>query len=285
MSSGRPAWQFRPDAHADDRETSAISRRTSGGLRSMTSPSFPTDHGPRWQLRTRADGVSDHIRGELATDRIYLAPLRLFIGIGWLRAFAEKAIDSGWRSGTGVSDFLQHQLATGQIVFPAYGELVTGFFLPHAAALGWVIIVGQLLTGLAILCGAVTRAALIGGLFMNLNFLLAGAPEPSAFYIVIQVLLLLMGAGAIVGVDAWLFRRAHPPLLIARLITHRWSPSRASTAQGVMLLALAVVGYGLAHVSDWSPGGSIHDPAMVLVVLASLGAGWAAVALLRAELS
>ncbi len=67
--------------------------------------------------------------------------------------------------------------------------LATEVFLPHAAVFGWVVMVGQLLAGLAILCGGFTSAALLGGLFMNLNFLIAEAPEPRAFYIAIQALL------------------------------------------------------------------------------------------------
>ena len=249
----------------------------------LAAPLPLAQRGRRRSWRARADDVSAHVRGELAGDRIFLVPLRAFIGVGWLRAFAEKAIEPGWWDGAGVSDFLRHQLAEGSVVFPAYRVLVTEVFLPHAAAFGWMVMVGQLLAGLAILGGVFTTAALLGGLFMNLNFLAAGAPEPSAFYIVIQILLLLMGAGAVVGADAWLSRAVRHPLLVAQPATRRRSPPGAPAARGAMLLALAVAGYGLAHVTDWSPGGSIHDPAVVLVVLASLGAGWSAVALLRAE--
>ena len=266
-------------------QEAAIGRRPGGDRGATAGPPPPAHRGRRRGLLAQAAGVSDHIRCELASDRIYLVPLRAFMGVGWLRAFAEKAIEPGWRDGAAVSDFLQHQLEAGRVAFPVYRWLATEVLLPHAATLGWVVMVGELLAGLAILCGGFTSAALVGGLFMNLNFLLAGATEPSAFYIAIQALLLLTGAGAIVGVDAWLSRTVHHPLLVAQPVGRRRCPPRAPTARGVMLLALAVAGYGLAHVTDWSPGGSIHDPAVVLAVLASLGAGWSAVALLQAELA
>lgn len=283
MSSGRFAGQPGPDTHTRDRDRLAVGRWGGGDHGATAGPSSPAHRGRLRGLQAHAAGVSGHIRGEMASDRVYLVPLRAFIGIGWLRAFAEKAIEPGWRDGSGVAAFLQHQLDQGQVTFPVYRILVTEIFLPHAAALGWIVMVGQLLAGLAILCGGGTSAALLGGLFMNLNFLIAGATEPSAFYIAIQALLLLMGAGAIVGVDAWLSRTVHHPLLVAQPVTRRRYPPRAPAARGAMLLALAVAGYGLAHVTDWSPRGSIHDPAVVLVVLASLGAGWSAVALLQAE--
>lgn len=75
-------------------------------------------------------------------------------------------------------------------------------FLPHAQILGWVILLGQLLAGLAMLAGCFTNAALVGGLFMNLNFLISGVPHPSAFYLVIQLTLLLTNSGATLGASA-----------------------------------------------------------------------------------
>ena len=82
---------------------------------------------------------------------------------------------------TAVAAFLGERLARGAVALPPYEALVAGIFLPHAPTLGWLIMAGQPLAGLALLTGALTRAALLGGLFMNFNFLLAGEPNPSAF--------------------------------------------------------------------------------------------------------
>ncbi len=78
------------------------------------------------------------------------------------------------------------------------------------------MVIGQLLVGAAILLGLFTNAALLGGLFMNLNFILAGAPNPSAFYFVIQVALFIGGTGAIIGLDQLLGRRIRTPLFVPR---------------------------------------------------------------------
>src|SRR5262245_44313974 len=112
-----------------------------------------------------------YLRAEAHKDGIDLVPLRVFIGIGWLRAFAEKAVEPRWRDGTYLTTFLTGHLRGGRIALPLYETLVTGVYLPHATVVGWSVMVGQLLAGLAILTGCLTRAALIGGLFMNLNFL------------------------------------------------------------------------------------------------------------------
>jgi thiosulfate dehydrogenase [quinone] large subunit len=236
-------------------------------------------HRPRQSEPRQVSGAAsivNHLKEEAGKDRSYLVPLRVFIGIGWLRAFAEKATDPGWRDGTSLSDYLNDRVLGGDIPFPSYKALVTGVFLPHATVLGWIVMIGQVLAGLAILTGSLTRMALLGGLFMNLNFLLAGAPDPSAFYIVIQIVLLLANAGAVLGLDAHLGT-------LDRSTTQRGGSGPGWIWPGtVAVLSLGVAGFALAHATDWGPAGSVHDPAVILAVLALMGAGWAVIAGLRA---
>jgi hypothetical protein len=143
-----------------------------------------------------------------------------------------------------------------------------------------VILFGQLLAGVAITAGVLTNAALLGGLFMNLNFLLAGASNPSTFYIVIQGALVLTNAGAILGLDAGLAKTIDNPLLVAQpLATRRWRAPMLVV--GAISLITAV--YALAHVTDWSPVGSVEDPAMIVAILALLSLVWATIAWLRQD--
>ncbi len=223
------------------------------------------------------------LRQAASQEGAYLMPLRLFIGLGWLRAGAEKIVDQGWRDGASLAAFLNHHLSSGDVSFPWYQSLVEQVFLPHAALLAVLIVLGQLLTGVAIAAGGLTNAALLGGLFMNLNFLLAGAPNPSAFYIVIQIALLLSNAGAIFGVDAILARTKHNPLLVAQppgacqqLRGRRSMPALAAISMLTMV-------YALAHVRDWSPAGSVEDPAMIVAILALLSLVWVTIAWLRQD--
>ena len=223
------------------------------------------------------------LRQAVREDGAYLVPLRLFVGLGWLRACAEKVIDPGWRDGSSLAAFLSHHVAAGEVAFPWYETLIAQVFLPHATPLALLIVLGQFLAGVAIAAGGLTNAALLGGFFMNLNFLLAGAPNPSAFYIVIQVTLLLTNAGAILGLDAGLAKIIHPPLLVAQPLAERrrrrW---RAPVLPiGAILLVTAV--YALAYVTDWSPAGSVEDPAMIVVILALLSLAWATIASLRQD--
>jgi thiosulfate dehydrogenase [quinone] large subunit len=224
------------------------------------------------------------VQAELRQSGAYLVPLRVFIGIGWLRACAEKIADPGWGNGSSVGVFLTQQLDQGQIVFPFYQRLVVGAFLPHAAWLSWVILLGELLAGLAILSGCLTNAALLGGLFMNLNFLLAGRPDPNAFYIVIQMVLLLEHTGSILGVDALLKRYLAHPLVVAQHLPRGPAQRIEGPLAGVLAVGCAGTAlYAFAHIVHFAPDESIRDPAAVLCVLAVVGCIAALTICLRRE--
>ncbi len=64
-------------------------------------------------LKTTRDRTRRLARRELSKDGAYLLPLRLFIGMGWLRASAEKIPDPGWYDGTALTAFLKDELAGG----------------------------------------------------------------------------------------------------------------------------------------------------------------------------
>lgn len=137
----------------------------------------------------------------------YLVPLRLFIGLGWLRAAFEKLFDSHWRDGSKLLSFFDTQIMGNHIPFGAYQALIEGVFSQHAVIMGWLVAVGQLLVGLAILTGTLTSAALLAAMFLNINFMLAGRVNPSAFYLIIELVLLQSKAGQLWGIDQWLSRR------------------------------------------------------------------------------
>ena len=138
-------------------------------------------------------GISRHVQTQVSQENVLLFPLRLFIGVGWLRAGTEKALNPQWWDGHALAAWLSHHVPVSP--YPAYAAL-----LRHDV-LALIIMFGQLLVGLGVLTGTYTRAALLAGIFMNLNFVAAGAPTPSAFYLVIQTALLAGGAGLVFSVD------------------------------------------------------------------------------------
>lgn len=252
--------------------TSRYSQRT----HDVTNAALP----PPWQ-RSRQQIVR-HIQADLHSEGSILLPVRVFIGLGWLRAGVEKLLDPGWLDGMSLTTFLTDQVNSGQVVFPVYERLITSMFLAHAPLLSWIVLIGQLLVGLSIMLGCCTRVALIGGLFMNLNFVLAGVPNPSAFYLVIQIALLLANTGGILSVDAWLGQSRRLAWLTARPARPQNPASRRVwTSLLIMALCAGSAGIAAAFISDFSPAGSVHDPAMILTILASMATGWAGLSYLQ----
>lgn len=212
------------------------------------------------------------LEAELLRGNAYLLPLRLFIGLGWLRAGVEKLIDPAWIAGDKVSLFFQQQLEANAVYFPFYETLIIQLFDPNRLMLSWIIVLGELLAGLAILTGTLTNIALLGALFMNVNFVLAGVVNPSAFYIVIQCTLLASNAGATLGGDAFLSRYvrsfclvAQPHFELGRRTIEKWG--LLLTGIFCCLAATLIVPY----IRDFGPH-SIDDPAMLLFILLMLGA-------------
>lgn len=225
--------------------------------------------------------ISEIVLRELVKPNAYLLPLRLFIGIGWIRASLEKVIEPGWTDGAALREFLREQMANGEIVFPFYQSIVDNLIEPNAAAVGWLVMVGQMLVGLAILTGTFTNIALLLGLVMNVNFILSGRVNPSAFYIVIQTVLFVSMNGAILGIDARLSKRIPYGILVAQPdFEHNSRIIESRSFVAIAVVSGIVALYSLLHVTDLSPN-AVDDPAMVLFVLASLGGLSAIITYLR----
>ena len=213
----------------------------------------------------------DLVRRETQRPGSYLVPLRVFIGIGWLRAAAEKLVQEGWLDGTAITRFLDQQLESGQAVFGAYQGLVEHILRPGAVAVGWTVTVLQFAIGVAIITGAFTNLALLLGIGLNVNLMLAGRISPSAFYVVIQVALFAAGTGAVMGVDGLLAGKPRPVVLSARLDDR---PATRFDLLWITSLAFgfgSIAAYALLHATDLGPGG-INDPAAVLAVVMAVAA-------------
>lgn len=215
------------------------------------------------------------IARELAKSTAVLVPLRLFMGVGWLRTFLEKVGDSTWWNGGAVRAFLDQQVTEGLVVFPFYERVIDTTLRPGSLWIGWLVVVLELVIGLAILTGTYTNLALIVGAGLNLNFMLAGRITPSVFYIAIQTLLFVTGVGSVFGVDGGLRKRSTsnvlPIALAARL------PGKgliANDVSDVTVLAIVAAGFsllGFVHATDFGPGG-VNDPGLVLGAVMAMSA-------------
>ena len=122
--------------------------------------------------------------------------VRVYVGWQWLVAGTEKltgySIDVGsfgthvgnsWifttHPGAALTGFLNGALAQTTGAHPAvqgwYGWFVEHIGLPGAGVFTYAVTFGEILVGLGLIFGVLTGIAAFFGLFMNLNFMLAGA--------------------------------------------------------------------------------------------------------------
>lgn len=158
----------------------------------------------------------NYLQTEIQRSGIFLLPLRIFMGLAWMRVGMEKLFDPQWHSGEEIRLFFSEQLQNGDVVFPFYQSLIHSMFEPAAGLLAGIILFAELYVGFAILFGCFTNFALIGGIFMNLNFMLVGSANPSIFYILIQAVLLGTNSGAVLGLDKWFSQRIKSWFLVAQ---------------------------------------------------------------------
>jgi thiosulfate dehydrogenase (quinone) large subunit len=137
--------------------------------------------------------------------------VRLYVGWQWLHAGWGKVTSDAWvgeNAGSAVSGFIKGALSKTEGAHPDVQGWYAAFLervAEQPALFSHVIAYGELLVGMALIVGALTGFAAFFGLFMNLNFLLAGTVSinPILFVLSIGILLAWRTAGHY-GVDRYL---------------------------------------------------------------------------------
>jgi thiosulfate dehydrogenase [quinone] large subunit len=146
--------------------------------------------------------------------------IRLYVGYEWLVAGYGKVMSSAWfgsDAGAALGGFVQGALAKTAGAHPDvsmwYASFLKSVVLPHLVTWSNLVAVGEVLVGLALIVGAFTGIAAFFGLFMNLNFMLAGtvSTNPVLFTLAIGLVLAWHVAGYW-GVDKYLLPRVQPIL-------------------------------------------------------------------------
>ena len=144
---------------------------------------------------------------------------RVYVGWQWLEAGWEKIHSSAWvgtNAGSAMSGFINGALnkATGSHpdVQGWYAYFLQHLVLPHVSTWSHMVSWGEFLVGVALILGIFTGIAAFFGLFMNLNYLLAGtvSTNPILFVLSIGILLAWRVAGYI-GVDHYLLPKIGTP--------------------------------------------------------------------------
>lgn len=150
-----------------------------------------------------------------------LAPLwfivRLYVGYAWFDAGLHKIMDTGAKTnyiidGAGILAFWQRIAAIPAaparpvITYDWYRNFIQFMIDNHwEGFFGKLIAFGETAVGIALILGAFTGLAAVGGAFMNLNFMLAGSASTNPVLLLLGFLLVLAWKTAgYIGLDRWL---------------------------------------------------------------------------------
>ncbi len=124
--------------------------------------------------------------------------VRLYVGYQWITAAMDKIGTPAWTgnaAGAGLKGF-----ALGAIgetkgahaqVLGWYASFLKDVIVPNAAVFGYVVTIGEMAAGVAIILGVFTGIAAFGGAFMNMNYMLAGAITINPLMFVLELFLIL----------------------------------------------------------------------------------------------
>jgi thiosulfate dehydrogenase [quinone] large subunit len=149
-------------------------------------------------------------------------PLRLFLGWEWLEAGLHKYHDPGWyETGSALQKFWERALQMSPkpvIAVDWYRSFIQ--YLLDSGAYTWfskVVVLSELVIGVALVLGAFTAVAAFFGGFMNWNFIMAGSASTNGLLFAVATWLVLAWRTAgWIGLDRWLLPAVGTP----------WKPGR-----------------------------------------------------------
>lgn len=137
--------------------------------------------------------------------------IRLYLGYNWLSSGWGKITNPAWATGEPLRGFWQNAAAIPEAGRPPIAfDWYRGFIqlMLDNQSYTWfadLIMVGELLVGIALILGAFTGIAAFAGSFMNWNFIMAGAASTNGLMLTLSILLILAWKVAgWYGLDRWL---------------------------------------------------------------------------------
>jgi len=222
-------------------------------------------------MATTLNRISPGRFGSLSLSHETLMPavwlfIRLVLGVEWVRAGWEKIGEAGWTAaprGAAVEGFLRGAIEKSTAgehpeVQHWYHTLAEDVFLPNADIFAYLVAYGELLVGIALIIGFLTRLSALFGVFMNLAFLMAGVSSTNPQMLLLGLALVAFGSAAgVYGVDRWVL-----PWLRAKVGTEIMK-----TAWRLVFAALLVAAAWLAWITtddvEWFVAAAIAGLALI----------------------
>jgi thiosulfate dehydrogenase [quinone] large subunit len=162
-------------------------------------------------LRIEDSPIARAAFGDVRWAWIWLVA-RLYVGAQWLRAGWGKLNSSAWigaQAGSALSGFVEQALPKATGAHPDvqgwYAWFLQNVVLTHASFWSYLVTGGEFLVGVTLILGLFTGIASFFGLFMNMNYLLAGTVSTNPVMLVVAILLAIAWKTAgWWGLDRWL---------------------------------------------------------------------------------
>jgi len=143
--------------------------------------------------------------------------VRVYVGYQWFIAGWDKIHNPAWvgsDAGGAIIGFVQGALAKTVGAHPDVQGWYAGFLqnvvLPHAQTWSHAIAFGEFLVGLGLIVGFLTGITAFFGMFMNLNFLLAGTVSINPTLLILSICIVLAWRIAgYWGLDRYALPRLH----------------------------------------------------------------------------
>jgi len=137
--------------------------------------------------------------------------IRVYLGWEFLIAGWEKFTSPAWIGssvGTGISGFVQGALAKTGGLHPDvqmwYASFLQTAVSAHPVVWSYAITYGEMAVGLGLIFGCLTGVAAFFGIFMNLNFMLAGSISTNPILALLGIgILLARRVSGHIGLDYW----------------------------------------------------------------------------------
>ena len=143
--------------------------------------------------------------------------VRLYLGYEWLMAGWDKIHNPAWAgsgAGAAITGFVNGALQKTSGAHPDvqwwYAAFLQNAVLPHPVLWSNLVAWGELFVGIALILGFLVGISTFFGMFMNLNYMLAGTVSVNPIWFTIGIALVLAWRVAgYYGADYWVLPRLH----------------------------------------------------------------------------
>jgi thiosulfate dehydrogenase [quinone] large subunit len=155
--------------------------------------------------------------------------VRIYVGWEWLIAGWHKVVSPVWTgegAGGAVAGFVKGALQKTAGEHPDvtgwYASFLQNVVLPNANTWSHAVAYGELLVGLGLILGALTGIAAFFGLFMNLNYLLAGTVSSNPVLFTLSIgLILAWKVSGYIGLDRYLIPLLGTPWKLGKVFEQK----------------------------------------------------------------